>query len=300
VLAATELVARTHWQHISADLANFSTFDQQAQCLCGQNGFRVVAVGNSLTANGIRVDAFRDEVLSRHQTPLSLQPFALHGSSITEWYQVFDRFFVQPGRLPDLLLIDMSPAPWEGRDEGPTEVRVPWLAIECRPEEAPRILWQDLDTFANRAEFLHCLAFRSFACRDMVKTAVLIGCVPNYWPGTVHVNEVQKEIRAGRNIARPISAPSFDKLRRLVALAKSHGVVPVLVLMPVRDLGASDEDVIRLAKECNIPVLKCRCVDGMTRDAFEDGWHMNRQGGETFSRYLARTLPQFLSTSRLK
>ena len=167
--------------------------------------------------------------------------------------------------------------------------------MECRPEDAPRILWQDLDTFANRAEFLHCLAFRSFACRDMIKTDVLIGCIPNYWSGTVYVNEVQKQIRAKRNNAAQRPAASFEKLRRLAALARSHGVVPVLVLMPVRDPGASDEDVIQVARECDMPVLKCRCIDGLTRDAFEDGWHMNRLGGEAFSRYLARELPQYLA-----
>jgi hypothetical protein len=304
VLLAAEAVVRAQWRHFSADLTNLSTFDDQAQCLCGEGGgthgpdshaaFRVVAVGNSLTANGIKLDAFRDEVLSSRRAPLTLQPFALHGSSITEWYQVFDRFFVQPGKLPDMLLIDMSPAPFEGRDEALVDVRVPWIAIECRLQDAPRILWQDLDTFGNRAEFLHCLAFRSFACRDMIKTDVLYGCVPNYWRGTVYVNEVQKQVRAKRSIAGPRPAACFDKLRRLVALAQSHGVVPILVLMPVRDPGDSDEGVIQVARECDIPVLKCRCIDGMTRNSFEDGWHMNPMGAEAFSRYLARELPQYL------
>ena len=311
-LLCVEIAVRCTLPTVSMDLAMIDRFDEQALALAKAEGPRIATFGNSLMVNGIKPDAFADELKQQGHGPIAIQNFALHASTNTEWWLVYQRFLEESNQLPDAALIGLSPAPYEGRAEEAGDYRMGWVSMECTPREFLWVLTDRMHSFEDKGRFAQGFVFKSTAGRSPIRTDRLIGLIPDYWPAWVKMNKILKQRRnkirekslakaARQNkpveAPKPPKPPDYHVLQRFADRAKSRGVLPVLVLMPIDGYDtANDVHIQAFAKKQNIVILDARVIPGLTTDDFEpDGWHLHPSGGEKFSRFLARKLPGLLA-----
>ena len=308
-LLCVEVAVRCTLPTVSMDLAMIDRFDEQAIALAEAQGPRVATFGNSLMVNGIKPDAFADELKQQGDGPIAIQNFALHASTNTEWWLVYQRFLEEANLLPDAALIGLSPAPHEGRAEEAGDYRMGWVSMECTPREFLWVLTDRMHSFEDQGRFAQGFVFQSTAGRSPIRTDTLIGLIPDYWPAWVKLTGILKQRRnkiREKKLAKaahqnktpePPKPPDYHVLQRFADRAKSRGVLPVLVLMPIDGYDtAKDVHIQAFAKEQNIAILDARVIPGLGTEDFEpDGWHLEPSGGEKFSRFLAQKLPGLLA-----
>ena len=274
------------------DHAQVRSFPARAEILHRAPGRHAILMGNSLTRNGYDLATFDAAVKASGEGPFTADVIALYGSSLTEWFHIFKRDFVDAGIPPDVVVINMSPGAAE--DELPENIRVSWLPEESRTGDAPEILQQDLPLFEQQAEFVHAWTSEGFAYRADLRADILYRLVPEFWYGMQWVNTALDRDRPAGGGVRHV--PVYAKAKRLMALAKANGVRVVWVAMPLRpDMHhIIDPDLLKVVAEAGMSFMDCRQVPGLDASKFKDHWHMNEDGGRVFSRYMGRALPKYV------
>src|SRR5689334_19076273 len=102
LLAALAVEALTRWVVFprSKDFRRFATYDAGAETLVRAPGFRVALVGNSATERGVDPQA-----LERRLGGTSAALFVADQSRINTWHFILERYFFQPQRRPDQVVI---------------------------------------------------------------------------------------------------------------------------------------------------------------------------------------------------
>lgn len=295
VLLSVECGIRGLESRLSKDLIGIRLFPKIAATLSDPkhaSDHRILFLGNSLTRDGVNVDAVTEELTSSTQSDGKASVFvrkaAADGTGIVEWFYAFRNQFLEAGHAPDIVVLGFE-GPGGGhisdaRKFDPSALGYLFSGLD----DIPEVMQHDLTNFGQRGDYLLGLFSAAYANRGRVQQRVLDSIIPGY-------RETSERINLGIDDHQPkpsTDAPeaSFSRLERFVDLAEAHGVRVVLVAIPVPDAYEIEPGLIDFAAMRNVPLIDARHVDGIDDSMFPDGLHMNATAAKRFSRFVANQL----------
>jgi hypothetical protein len=126
-----------------------------------------------------------------------------------------------------------------------------------------------------------------------VRTRVLDDLIPNYRESAQVMNRTQKSMKKSADgDAAHASAPGYQRLQRLMSLARNHNVRVIFVAMPLREEYALDPQIQRIVEADGMSFFDFRAVDGINQVSFVDEMHLTPGGASVYSEFLARQLAE--------
>ena len=287
---AVEVAFRVFEGWLSVDLRHITEIPDLVEDVAEGPGLRIVFLGNSLTREGVSPQVFLAESEKRGLGPLSIARVYPDDSRIGEWIYVFEHYFADPGRLPDVLVVGFARGHLVDGHRLALE-RI--AAFYTDLSDIPETFRSDVHRFEERAEFLLAHASRAFALRERVRRRVLEALIPDYRRTSRVINESLRVAPAGQN-----GNPTYARLGRMASRVREHGVKLILVAMPLPRPYELDPAIRDLATRYGARVLDLRTPAGVGPDVFRDGLHLNARGAELYTRGLAEELAALLQEDR--
>ena len=291
VLLTVEFSIRATESRLSADLSTIRQFPQVAQSIADERAGgkgTVLILGNSISREGIDpniLQANPDWVTANY----TCQKAVADGTAVTDWYYTFKRYFVRPGKMPDVIVL-----PYEGKNGG--HFRDDRLVVPdrlgqffCATADLPELLREDVTPFVDRADCLLSRSSLAFANRERIRKRCLDVVIPHYRHTAEWINDVQWD-RAQSERDRNVGPQTFTRLERYNELAQRNNVQLILVAMPIAEPYELGQRFRNFLMNKQIPLIDGREVAGVTAKMIPDGLHMNTAGSELFSEFLAKRL----------
>jgi hypothetical protein len=287
VLAAGELLIRVYEQSLSLDVQHIRQIPEISREMASGHGTRVLFISNSMIRYGVDPAIFEKEMEARSLGPLSIGRVFPDATALPDWYYAFKHYFVNTNRLPDVLIVCFAAK--DLQDDLPAQPAR--LAHNyTSSSDIPELFSQDLRDFDERAEFMLADVSSSFANRTRVRTRVLDDLIPNYRESSQAMNRVLNSVKKSGD--RDARRPTYQRLDRLMKLARSHNVRVIFVAMPLREDYALDPQIQRIVEAGGMSFFDCRSVDGINQVSFIDEMHLTTSGAQVYSHFLARQLAE--------
>lgn len=283
VLAGCELFVRRSERSLSRDVQHIRGIPETARELAEGGGLRVLFLGNSMLRSGVEEPLLEEELRAQGVGPLRIWRVFPDATGLVDWYYAFKRYFVGPRRLPDVLVVCFAARDLEDGRRGQA-----WRLAQyyTAPEDFPEVFDRDLRDFDTRAEFSLSYVSAAFANRTRAQTRLLDGIIPYYRETAQQINRAQQQAPPGH----AADSPSYERLERFINLAKWQGVRVIFLAMPLREEYTLDPQLRKTIEAAGITLIDGRLVRGLGAETFEDEMHLNGDGAEIYTRFLARQL----------
>jgi hypothetical protein len=278
VMLAAEAGVRLFVRYRGEDMRHIAAIPRIAERLGRADGLRILFLGNSLTRSDLDLDVIRQRLTG----PVASERVYPDDTKIGEWYYAFKHYFVDSGRLPNLLVLGFVGRQVEDYGElEPSRMASAYGGLSNMNE----LFQRDITDFGSRAEFLLASVSTAFANRERVKNRVLDAVIPSYDSAATRMNHAMRD-----RIARAEAPRTYRRLERLLDLAGEHRVHVVLVSMPQPDNYPVDDELLQRLRVRSATYLDCRQVAGITAGHFPDGYHLGPAGARVFSLVLGSQL----------
>ena len=283
VLAVCELGVRVFERRLSVD----AKIPALSQKLVEGEGQPILVLGNSLVRDGVNTDILEAEMRAQGVGPARVERAYLMNTIINDWYYAFKHHFIDAGRLPGVLVVCFSRNHLED-----ASIQRPLVArYYSSPRDIPQIFADDVPDFDGRIDFLISAASASFTHRTNVQRRLLDILIPHYRESAARINDALTDEaikRAGDY------QPTYHKLEEFIGMAEQRGVRVILVAMPLESPYEIDPRIKRTAETTGAAFIDSRMTEGLSKESFVDGMHMNSGGAAIYSRHLARQLADYL------
>ena len=283
VLAACELVVRVFERRLTVDVKAPAVSKRLAEAA----GQRVLVLGNSLVRDNVNTDILEEEMRAPGARPLHIEKVYLMNTVINDWYYAFKHHFVDAGRLPDVLVICFS----NNHLEDSTIQRPLVARYYSSLRDIPQIFADDVPDFDGRVEFLLSKWSASFTHRADVERRMLDTLIPHYRDSVMRINDALTDEANGR---RGDYQPSYHRFERLLRMAHERGVRVILVAVPVASPYPINPQIMSAVEANGVTFVDTRQVEGLSKESYVDGMHMNSEGASVYSRLLAHRLAGYL------
>jgi hypothetical protein len=291
-LLLCEIGMRAFEQSISIDVQHLRSIPGIAERLSEGEGKRVLILGSSIVREAVDLDAIQAAVPDSGIEHLTVEKVHPDASRIAEWTHLVRHHFIDTGRSPDVIVVGFADTQLD--DNNP----VPWdriAAFYSSGSDLRRILFDDIDDFGTRVQFVLAHYLRSFAHRDRVGKRILDLVVPHYRQSIRRVNEALNEVRQKTAEA---DEHRYSRLERLADLASENGIMLVFLAMPLRDEWEFRPELSRRMEQMSARVIDGRHIPGIGLQSFRDRLHMNTSGSQRLSGWLAGALVATLDAER--
>lgn len=284
LLLACEGFVRVAEVKISNDISHIREMPAIVERLRNANSPRVLFLGNSLTRDGVDLQAIRQAVRATAEERLALEGIYPDDTTICDWYYVYRTFLVNRDVAPNLVVVGYIRSQLE--DEASLRMgRLGayfggWSALS----EAFR---DDIPGVGDRIQYLISSVSLLFANRERIRDRLLDFIIPDYRRSARLLNGILLR-RSQKPQER--NQPTYQRLRRFIRLVQTNGTKLVLVAMPMPD-PYPIADVLRstVAGEGGM-LLDLRYVSGLARTDFPDRYHLSPSGAKIYSSALATDL----------
>jgi hypothetical protein len=283
VLAVCELGVRVFERKFSVD----ARIPELSKRLAGGEGQSILVFGNSLIRDGVNTDILEAEMRAQGVAPIHIERAYLMNTIINDWYYAFKHHFVDTGRLPGLLVVCFSNNHLED-----ASIQRPLVArYYSSARDIPQIFADDVLDFDGRVDFLISSVSASFTHRTNVQRRLLDILIPHYRESATRINNAltDEAIKRSRGYQ-----PTYRRLEEFIRMAEEHGVRVMLVAMPVESPYEINPQIKRTAETTGVTFIDSRLTEGLSKESFVDGMHMNSGGATIYSRHLARQLADYL------
>lgn len=283
VLGLVECIFLCGKHRLSKDVEHLQAFGQLAARFdeSPAAGPKVLFLGNSLTRYGVDEGVFADTF----QAATGIVPTSLKivpdNTAVADWFYVYRNQFALAKRSPQVLVIG-----FEGGHLRDAPSRHPDRLAQyyCAWSDWPELCARDLPDFESRAAFLLERGSAMVGNRDRVTRRALDTLIPGYREGMDRINASLKS----HGTSAP--TPGYQRLRKLIALAREQQVQVVLAAMPVPEHYEFDAELLAVVQETGVSLLDLRHVGGMTSEMYFDGLHMDAAGAKLYSAAIGQQL----------
>ncbi|MEZ6067100.1 MAG: hypothetical protein R3B90_15675 [Planctomycetaceae bacterium] len=299
---ASETGLRVFGDRLSNDVAHLASFDELASELAERRAIAVAAdddpvtdesvralfLGNSLTRYGVARELFEATASTQAGRPVLAVKVTPDNTAIADWFYAYRNFFAETGRAPDLLIIG-----FEHRHlaDAPSYHPQRLARFYCDRGDWEDLCRLDLSDFESKAAFLAASQSALLSNRDRIERRALDLLIPGYADG---IQELNSRLKQSRRRQEPVA--TYERLARLIDLARADGVRVILAAMPVPTPYELDEPLLELVAARNVELLDCRQIEGVTDDMFPDGLHMNSDASARYTTHLANTIRWSVNT----
>lgn len=283
VMAVCELGVRVFEKRLAVDAKTPALSKRLAEA----EGQRVLVLGNSLVRDNVNADILEAELKAQGVRPIHIERIYLMNTIINDWYYAFKHHFVDTGQLPDVLVVCFS----NNHLQDSSIQRSLVARYHSSARDIPQIFSEDVRDFDGRVEFMLSAGLASFTHRTSVERRVLDATIPHYREGAMRIN---RALTIAANKRRRDFQPTYRRLEQLIHLAVSHGVRVILVAVPVESPYPIDSQIMNTVETAGVTFIDSRTVEGLSKESYVDGMHMNSDGCALYSRFLARRLADHL------
>lgn len=283
VMAVCELGVRVFEKRLAFD----AKIPALSKRLAEAQGQRVLVFGNSLVRDNVNSDILEAEMKAQGVGPIHIERIYLMNTIINDWYYAFKHHFVDTGRLPDVLVVCFS----NNHFQDSSIQRSLVARYHSSARDLPQIFSEDVRDFDGRLEFLLSGYSASFTHRTGVERRVLDLTIPHYRESAQRIN---RALTAAAHNRRGDFQPTYHRLEHLIHLAENHGVRVIVVAVPVESPYPIDQRIINTLETAGVTFIDSRVVEGLSKESYTDGMHMNIDGAAHYSRFLARQLAEHL------
>lgn len=266
-------------RRLTVDAQHVEAIPELVASLEGAEGTTVLFVGNSVTREGVDVDAI--EAVAPDS--LNVKAVALHpdDTTIADWLPLYDHFVAGSGVEPDLVVVPFVTGQLrDDRETNPSRIGRDYTATG---DLVGRL--RDLDGLSPRFELVMAHLSNTYANRERLSRRGL-ELLPRY---PELVQGINAEAVEDRDAALEDVQASYERLRRLRDVVRSGGGRLVIVAMPTRFDYSIDETLERSAAELDVELIDLRMVDVSESD-FRDGLHLKESGAQVVTATLAEQL----------
>jgi lysophospholipase L1-like esterase len=293
-LLSVECGMRVLESRLSKDLLDIRSFPEIAATLSDPlhaDDQRILFLGNSLTRDGVDVEAVTGE-MTRLLTDsgVFVRKAMADGTGLAEWFYAFRNQFAKTGHTPDIVVLGFEGSGGghigDARTFDPSALG--YLFSEF--SDIPDVMQHELPESGEHCDFLLGSVSSAYANRKRVQRRVLDAIIPGYRDMSMWINAAIVS-RQPRPSTKPV-APTFTRLARFIDLAEAHGVQVVLVAIPVPvpvryEIPA---ELTAFSETRSISLIDARHLKGIDDTMFPDGLHMNAVAAKRFSRHVASEL----------
>lgn len=283
VLVACEMIVRVFEKRLSVD----AKMPELSKRLAEGQGRLVLVLGNSLVRDGVDPNILEAEMRAQGVGPVHIERAYMMNTIVNDWYYAFKHHFVDAGRLPGVLVICFS-----NNHLDDALIQRPLVArYYSGPRDIPQIFSEDVKDFDGRVEFLLSAWSASFTHRTNVERRALDTVIPHYRESATRINNalIDEAIKRAHDYQ-----PTYRRLEQFIRMAENHGVRVVLVAMPVESPYEINPQIKRVVETTGASFIDSRSTEGLSKESFVDGMHMNRDGAAIYSQALARQLAGYL------
>ena len=282
VLVACELGVRAFEKRMAVDVKAPAI----SKRLVEGDGERVLVLGNSLVRDNVNTEILEAEMKAQGVRSIHIERVYLMNTIVNDWYYAFKHHFIDTGRLPDVLVICFS----NNHLEDATIQRSLVARYYSSIRDIPQVFSDDVPDFDGRVEFLLSAWSASFAHRTDVERRILDLLIPHYRASVMRINDALTD---EANQHRGDYQPSYRRFGQLIRLAQSKGIRVILVAVPVESPYPIDPQIKSTVETSGVTFIDTRSVEGLSKESYVDGMHMNREGATVYSRVLARELVDY-------
>ena len=282
VLAACELGVRVFERRMAVDVKAPAISKRLSEA----EGQRVLVLGNSLVRDNVNTDILEAEMRAQGVSSVHIEKVYLMNTVINDWYYAFKHHFVDAGRLPDVLVICFS----NNHLEDSTIQRPLVARYYSSARDIPQIFADDVPDFDGRVEFLLSAWSASFTHRTGVERRILDTFIPHYRESVMRINDALTD---EANKHRGDYQPTYHRFERLLRMAQEKGIRVLLVAVPVESPYPIDPQIESTLETNKVTFIDTRKVDGLSKDSYVDGMHMNSGGANVYSHLLAQRLADY-------
>lgn len=279
VLVVCEFVLRFSVTAWSADAAEMRRVIAVQTAIRSHMQPTVLFLGNSLTREGVRVDALTGAGGVSGGSAARTFKISLDDTTVIDWYYLFERYFYKSRTTPDVLILNYA-----GRQlDDSSAVQTNRLALSVGWTALTELFENDVRQLGGRADYALSVAWYSFAYRDRIRNRVLGEIVPAY-------RETAARVNAGLRNRAGDDRPTYKRLRRLLHLCHVSDTLLVIVAICTPRPEQLDPELVRVVHRDGGIVVDLRKVEGLAEGDYADGYHLNAHGAVIYSQALARRL----------
>jgi len=284
LLAAGEIALRMVGGQLSEDIRHIRSIPEIAAELGSSDLPRILFLGNSLTRRGIDEGAVKASLAAGGCGPVEVKRVFPDDTTVTEWFYILKHDFVDTGREPNVLVLPFVGSQlqdWPISSDKIARIGCDYMSLR----ELPDAFESDFRSFDDRTELLLSHVFLTFARREHIGRRILDVVVPHYRVSSRWANKPPSE-----DVHEDGAVPRYERLKRLLTLARSHTIEVVVVAMPLSKAYSVREKVARVVLEEGGVFLDARNTPGLSKRDYLDGYHLSPNGAEVFSRFLGTRL----------
>lgn len=285
VLAVGEAGMRLCEHKLSMDVEHLQSLSLLSEELApceGEHCLRVLFLGNSLTRYGVDADVFAATLSPERGQPVRGVKMNPDNTALADWYYAYRNFVSQPRRTPDLLVIGFE---GDHLRDAPSIHTDRLGRYYCGWDDLDELFAADLPTWESRLQFAAGSSSAIMSNRDRIERRALDTLIPGYRDG---IQDLNSRVRSAKDAALP--SAEYSRLAKLLDLARADGVPVVFAAMPVRQRYDLDPLLLATVEQGGATIVDCRNVPGIGADTFIDDLHMNPDGAQLYSRFLAAQL----------
>lgn len=279
VLAGCELGLRMVEKRLSIELGTPAI----AKKLAEAKGQRVLVFGNSLVRDNLNTEVLGEEMKAQGVGSIHIERVYVVNTIINDWYYAFKYHFIDNGQTPDVLILCFS---YDHLEDSAIQ-RSLVARYYSGTQDIPEIFSDDVKSFDGRIDFLLSSWSASFSYRTNVQRRVLDSLIPHYRESVMRINNVLREHADKELVA---SQPTYHRLGKFLQMAASKGVRVILVAVPVESSYPINPSIRSSAEAAGVTLIDTRTVEGLGKDSYVDGMHLNTSGAALYSRFLAHQL----------
>jgi hypothetical protein len=286
VLIGCELILRKFETSLSFDLKHIRALPQLAENLAKSPGRRILFLGNSFVRATVNPNVFSAEMKSRGYNDLAVELAHPDGTRINEWYYTFKTYFVEPHRLPDLLVILTGRAHLQDQVMDPATMG----AYYSSRSEVPDFLRTEALDIDAKVEFLLGRYSAAYANRRRIEPRIFSRIIPHYQACIQRIN--QERSRSSRRS----KAVTYSRLEQLLQVGKDCGVPIVIATVPMYEPYSINPEIKELVATHKMQFIEAQNIDGIDSARFPDKYHIDEIGAEKYSRVLAGKFAELLES----
>lgn len=282
-------------QHFE-DVQHRNQIPHLAQQLRSRPSPRVLFLGNSLTKMGIRLDSFEDHLGQHGLRVGGVCKIRPDDTTLRHWHYIFQRHFdgCDCSQSPDYVIITFVFDHLS--DQVKSRFRRLAFNVQGR-QQVFDVLRNDVDSLENGVYFLAAHFLESVYHQPSIKHGILKRVVPHYESETQRLNSVFRSYREAKSHGKEpnaVKADSYEHLREFIALLRKNGCHAMFCLMPLPNEQSLDPRLVNVIDSHQMTFLDLRNLASQTKGHYPDGYHMDSEAADIYSRAVAVALSKHL------
>jgi len=271
----------------SKDIVRFAGFQEKADDLARSQALRVAIVSNSSAQDGIDRTRLESLLSQSRGRPVQVEMFLADDSEIVTWHAMLQHYFWSSGARADVYVINYFGSL---RDSPQFEyLRVGMFFTKF--SDWHYYLHAQLDTTAQRVQFVLSSIWATFGARDRIRDRTLDVFVPGYRDFLELLSGDPKAHTADNQGDRR----QFSALHDIISHTEHEGARLVLSAFPTRTYRYNlDPELLSLAAAGHLNLCDLRNTPGLTPTSYRDDIHLIAAGRDVFTERFAAALGPML------